>query len=98
MLELHKRIGKKIATLRKENSMTQEQLAEKLSITVKRFASSVGNATYLPFHLKSLSMSLIYLMSAWIIWYGIFLTKNKSISRRSVWNFSKMLTIKNVFY
>lgn len=35
MLELHKRIGKKIATLRKENSMTQEQLAEKLSITVK---------------------------------------------------------------
>ena len=96
MLELYKRIGKKIATLRKGNSMTQEQLAEKLSITVKH-CSSV-DAAYLPFHLKSLSMSLIYLMSAWIIWYGIFLTKNKSISRRSVWNFSKMLTIKNVFY
>ncbi len=39
MLELHKRIGKKIATLRKENSMTQEQLAEKLSITVKHCSS-----------------------------------------------------------
>lgn len=39
MLELHKRIGKKIATLRKENSMTQEQLAEKLSITVKHCIS-----------------------------------------------------------
>ncbi len=96
MLELHKRIGKKIATLRKENSMTQEQLAEKLSITVKHCSSVERGLS--PFHLKSLSMSLIYLMSAWIIWYGIFLTKNKSISRRSVWNFSKMLTIKNVFY
>ena len=39
MLELYKRIGKKIATLRKENSMTQEQLAEKLSITVKHCSS-----------------------------------------------------------
>jgi len=39
LLELHKRIGKKIATLRKENSMTQEQLAEKLSITVKHCSS-----------------------------------------------------------
>lgn len=39
MLELHKRIGKKIATLRKENFMTQEQLAEKLSITVKHCSS-----------------------------------------------------------
>ena len=39
MLELHKRIGKKIATLRKEYSMTQEQLAEKLSITVKHCSS-----------------------------------------------------------
>lgn len=39
MLELYKRIGKKIATLRKENSMTQEQLAEKLSITVKQCSS-----------------------------------------------------------
>jgi len=39
LLELYKRIGKKIATLRKENSMTQEQLAEKLSITVKHCSS-----------------------------------------------------------
>lgn len=39
MLKLYKRIGKKIATLRKENSMTQEQLAEKLSITVKHCSS-----------------------------------------------------------
>lgn len=39
MLELYKRIGKKIATLRKQNSMTQEQLAEKLSITVKHCSS-----------------------------------------------------------
>lgn len=39
MSELYKRIGKKIATLRKENSMTQEQLAEKLSITVKHCSS-----------------------------------------------------------
>ena len=39
MLELYKRIGKRIATLRKENSMTQEQLAEKLSITVKHCSS-----------------------------------------------------------
>lgn len=39
MLELYKRIGKKIATLRKEHSMTQEQLAEKLSITVKHCSS-----------------------------------------------------------
>lgn len=39
MLELYKRIGKKIAILRKENSMTQEQLAEKLSITVKHCSS-----------------------------------------------------------
>ena len=39
MLELYKRIGKKIATLRKGNSMTQEQLAEKLSITVKHCSS-----------------------------------------------------------
>lgn len=39
MLELYKRIAKKIATLRKENSMTQEQLAEKLSITVKHCSS-----------------------------------------------------------
>ena len=45
MLELHKRIGKKIATLRKENSMTQEQLAEKLSITVKH-SSSVERGLY----------------------------------------------------
>lgn len=39
MSELYKRIGKKIATLRKDNSMTQEQLAEKLSITVKHCSS-----------------------------------------------------------
>lgn len=55
MLELYKRIGKKIATLRKENSMTQEQLAEKLSITVKH-CSSVERG------LSSLSLEkLIYL-------------------------------------
>lgn len=39
MSELYKRIGLKIAALRKENSMTQEQLAEKLSITVKHCSS-----------------------------------------------------------
>ena len=54
MLELYKRIGKKIATLRKENSMTQEQLAEKLSITVKHCSSVVRG-------LSSLSLEkLIY--------------------------------------
>lgn len=39
MSELNLKIGKKIASLRKEQKMTQEQLAEKLDISVKHCSS-----------------------------------------------------------
>lgn len=38
-MDLNARIGSKIATLRREHGMTQEQLAEKLDISIKHCSS-----------------------------------------------------------